>query len=69
MSVILRVRDKNGKIIDIPAITGRTPIKGADYWTPEDKSEIIQELATTITEEWTFTLNDGSVVKKKVAIG
>lgn len=37
---ILRVKDSEGNIIDIPAIKGDTPIKGVDYWTDEDKEEI-----------------------------
>ena len=37
---ILRVKDDNGNVIDIPAIKGDTPQKGVDYWTDEDKAEI-----------------------------
>ena len=37
---ILRVKDNEGNIIEIPAIKGDTPIKGVDYWTDEDKAEI-----------------------------
>lgn len=52
---ILRVKDDNGNIIDIPAIKGYTPkkgvdyfdgkdgytpVKGTDYWTDEDKEGI-----------------------------
>jgi hypothetical protein len=44
---ILRVKDKNGNIIDIPAIKGKdgvdghTPVKGTDYFTEADKTEIM----------------------------
>lgn len=48
---------------------GYTPIKGTDYFTDADKAELVEELTETITEEWTFTLADGSTVVKKVAIG
>ena len=37
---ILRVKDNEGNIIDVPAIKGDTPQKGIDYWTDEDKAEI-----------------------------
>ena len=40
---ILRVKDDNGNVIDIPAIkgdNGYTPQKGVDYWTDADKAEI-----------------------------
>lgn len=47
---------------------GKTPTKGKDYWTPEDRNQLVDEFAKTITEEWTFTLMDGTTVTKKVAI-
>ena len=37
---ILRVKDNEGNIIDVPAIKGDMPQKGIDYWTDEDKAEI-----------------------------
>lgn len=37
---ILRVKDDEGNVIDIPAIKGDTPQKGVDYWTEADKNEI-----------------------------
>ena len=52
MSAILRVRDQNGNVVEIPAIVGKdgkdgkdgldgyTPVKGTDYWTAEDVAEI-----------------------------
>ena len=40
MMAILRVKDNEGNIIDIPAIKGDTPKKGVDYWTDEDKAEM-----------------------------
>lgn len=37
---ILRVKDDEGNVIEIPAIKGDTPVKGVDYWTDTDKAEI-----------------------------
>lgn len=46
---ILKIKDENGKWIGVPAIKGepgadgkdgRTPEKGTDYWTEEDKAEV-----------------------------
>ena len=37
---IFRLKDDDGKVIEIPAIKGDTPVKGVDYWTDEDKAEI-----------------------------
>lgn len=38
---ILRVRDKDGNVTDIPAIRGKTPVKGVDYFTEADKEELV----------------------------
>ena len=46
---ILRVKDENGNIYDIPALKGDkgdpgyTPVKGEDYFTPEEVAEITAE--------------------------
>ena len=37
---ILKIKDANGNIIEIPSIKGDTPIRGVDYFTEEDKEEI-----------------------------
>lgn len=46
---ILKIKDENGNIIEIPALKGDkgdngndgyTPIKGIDYWTDADKAEM-----------------------------
>lgn len=43
---ILKIKDENGNIIEIPALkgdkgdNGSTPVKGVDYWTEADKNEI-----------------------------
>lgn len=44
MTAILRVRDADGNIIDIPSIKGKdgyTPVKGVDYFTQVDIDEIV----------------------------
>lgn len=46
---------------------GKTPIKGTDYFTEADKSEMVSAVkAQLITEQWTFTLTDGTTVTKDV---
>ena len=51
MTSILKIKDKNGNWIDIPAIKGDKPIKGVDYWTEEDKTEIINEVNEYVDEK------------------
>jgi hypothetical protein len=44
MIPVLQVKNNNGEWIEIPAIQGEpgyTPQKGIDYWTPEEKEEIL----------------------------
>lgn len=48
---IIRVRDEQGNLVDIPGIIGppgKTPVKGEDYWTAEDKAEMVRETAAAI---------------------
>lgn len=48
---------------------GTTPAKGTDYFTAEDKAEMVAAVkAALTTETWTFTLEDGSTVTKKVVL-
>lgn len=58
MSAIIRVRLPNGKVIQIPAIKGdpgvpgkdgHTPEKGLDYYTPDEKRELIAEIEQNVT--------------------
>lgn len=43
-------------------------VKGEDYWTAEDKAEMVDDvLAAMSGEEWTFTLKDGTTFKRTVA--
>lgn len=42
---ILKIKDANGNVTEIPAIRGDdgyTPVKGVDYFTEADKAEIVQ---------------------------
>lgn len=48
---ILKVRDKNGNIVDIPAIKGAKgdkPVKGVDYFTSDDKQEIVDDVIASL---------------------
>lgn len=43
---ILNIK-KDGKWVEIPALKGEdghTPVKGTDYWTSDDKAEIVNEV-------------------------
>lgn len=57
-----KVTVKNGK-------DGKTPVKGTDYFTDADKTEIKNAvLASLSTEQWVFTLKSGSTVTKDVYV-
>ena len=57
---------KNGK----QGKAGDTPEKGTDYWTSADKAEIVNDVIAALnTEDWTFTLEDGSTTTKAVYVG
>ena len=48
---------------------GYTPVKGTDYYTEADKTEIVEAVKAALsTETWTFALADGSTVTKAVVI-
>lgn len=57
---VLKIRDENGNFVPIPTIKGDkgdkgdTPKKGVDYFTEEDKTEIVQ----SVTENLEDTLGD-----------
>lgn len=61
---IIRVRDENGNVVDVPAL------KGADYvLTNADKQEIATMVVDKLSSEtWTFKLEDGSTVQKTVVL-
>lgn len=71
--VILKIYDGTGKEYEGPAgpqgEPGATPVKGVDYFTDADKAELVAAvLAQLPSEEWIFTLEDGTTVTKKVAV-
>ena len=54
MASILRVRDNDGNIVEIPVMqgppgpVGNTPEKGVDYWTEDDKSEVVSDVLAAL---------------------
>ena len=50
MANVLRVKGENGAWIDVPALVGPkgdpgpAPVRGVDYWTEEDKTEVVEEV-------------------------
>lgn len=49
---------------------GATPVKGTDYFTDDDKTEMVNSVIAVLSKEtWTFTLEDGSEVTKTVVLG
>ena len=73
MASILRVKDKDGNTIEIPAIKG-DPGKTAYEYAKEGgytgtEEEFKGLMAAVRTEEWVFVLEDGTEVKKKVYAG
>lgn len=51
------------------SIRGATPVKGTDYYTEEDKTEMVTMVKEALpTETWTFTLSDGSTITKTVPL-
>lgn len=49
---------------------GTTPVKGTDYFTAADKADMVAQVkASLTTENWTFTLENGSTVTKAVYVG
>ena len=53
MASILRVRDNNGNIIEIPSLQGEkgdSPVKGTDYWTDTDQQIIKNDSRLYITQ-------------------
>lgn len=43
----LKIKDENGNWVSLPTLKGKdghTPVKGVDYFTEEDKQELINEI-------------------------
>ena len=70
MNSVLRVFDKTGTRIDIPAIRGKdgfSPVKGVDYYTEEEKNELVDELFDRLPAlEMVATLDDGSTTTYRI---
>lgn len=70
MNSVLRVFDKTGKRIDIPAIKGEdgySPVKGVDYYTDDEKAEICNEVFAMLPAlEMVATLDDGSTTTYRI---
>jgi hypothetical protein len=52
---LLKIKDENGNIIEIPALKGKdghTPIKSVDYWTDADKAAILRDVFDGIIVEY-----------------
>lgn len=50
-------------------VDGKTPVSGVDYFTKTDRAEMVAAVkAQLITEQWTFTLMDDTVVTKDVVM-
>ena len=48
---------------------GYTPVKGTDYWTAADKAAMVSDVIAALnSEQWTFTLADGTTVTKRVVV-
>ncbi len=48
---------------------GYTPVKGTDYFTSADKTEMVNSVLAQLSNEvWTFTLEDGSDITKTVVL-
>lgn len=60
---ILRLKDENGNIVDLPVLIGPqgktgpagrdgkdgyTPVKGTDYWTDADKSGLVSDVLAAL---------------------
>lgn len=59
----------NPNPVNIKGKDGKTPTKGVDYFTETDKGEMVNEVSKSLPYEiWKFTLTDGTIVEKKVAL-
>lgn len=64
---MLYLRDENGNVVPVLALKGKD---GSDYvLTEADKQNIAEKVVANLTtEDWTFTLEDGSTVNKSVVL-
>ena len=51
---VLKIKDEQGNVIAIPSIKGErgedgyTPQRGTDYWTDDDKTEIVNAVIAAL---------------------
>ena len=58
-----------GARVSIRGAAGTTPVKGTDYFTDADKTEMVNAVKELlVSEQWTFTLASGSTVTKEVLL-
>ena len=58
MVATLKIKNADGEWVDIPAIKGDTPVKGIDYFTEEDKQELVNDvLANFPVYEGTYNIS------------
>lgn len=51
MGSILKVRMPDGTVVEVPALQGapgKTPQRGVDYWTEEDKREMVADVVAAL---------------------
>lgn len=56
---VLNIRNKDGAFVPIPVIKGDKPIRGVDYWTEADKSEIIDYLKEYVQSSGLYQIGSG----------
>ena len=52
-----------------PGANGTSPVKGTDYWTQADRTQMVSDTKAALGREtWVFALSDGSTVEKVVPL-
>lgn len=72
MAAIIRVKNADGSVVEIPALKGDpgyTPQKGIDYYTEEDKAEIEQAVAEKVSFTEAQTLTEEQKAQARENIG
>lgn len=62
---ILKIKDADGKVYEVPALKGNpgyTPQKGVDYWTDEDKEEMIRQVQAVCVAKNQGASNVGKIL-------
>lgn len=68
---ILKIRDENGNIIEVPALkgdNGYTPQKGVDYWTEVDKNDIREYVNEQIRNSGSSHTHDNKTVLDSITL-